>query len=82
MRRLLNLIAFIIFVGVQTAFSQYSLTGKILNQENKEPIKFAVIATPDNSIWAVTDDQGSFCLSLPSGVTKLVISCLGFEKTT
>lgn len=81
MGRLLSLVTFIIFVGVHSAFSQYSLSGKILNQENKEPIKFAVIATPDNSLWAITNDQGFFSLSLPSGINKLVISCLGFEKT-
>lgn len=82
MRRLLSLITFIIFIGVHTAFSQYSLSGKILNQDDKEPVKFAVIATPDHSVWAITDDLGFFSLSLPSGINELVISCLGFEKTT
>jgi len=82
MGRFLCVITLIIFASVHPVFSQYTLSGKILNEKTTEPVEFAVVATPDNSLWAVTNSKGSFSISLPSGDNRLIISCLGFEKTT
>lgn len=70
------------FITVNAAFSQHSLSGKILNADSKEPVGFATIVTRDNNFWAITDYKGDFTIKLPEGENVLIVSCLGYEKTT
>lgn len=82
MGRFLCAVTLIVFGSVHFVYSQNTLSGKVLNEKTKDPVEFAVVATPDNSIWSVTNKDGFFSVTLPNGNNVLVISCLGFAKTT
>ncbi len=76
------LVFFVLLTTINAAYSQYSLSGKILNADKKTPVEFATIVTSDNNFWAITDYNGDFTIKLPSGENSLIVSCLGYEKTT
>ncbi|WP_297089608.1 carboxypeptidase-like regulatory domain-containing protein [uncultured Draconibacterium sp.] len=76
------LVFFVFLASINVAYSQYSLSGKVLNADKKTPIEFATIVTSDNNFWAITDYNGDFTIKLPKGEFSLIISCLGYEKTS
>ncbi len=80
--RFFFIITILIFVFIRPAYSQYTLSGKILNERTKEPVEFAVIANTDNGLWAISNNKGFFSILLPVQKNTLIISCLGFAKTT
>jgi len=72
----------VLFLTPQSTFCQHSFSGKLLDASSKNPVEFATIATSDNNFWAVTNNNGEFRIDLPQGEFSLVVSCLGYEKTT
>lgn len=66
---------------VQSAFCQYSVSGKISNHKNNTPIEFATVLLPENELWAITDEKGEFTLrQVPEGKVILEVQCLGYVK--
>ncbi|WP_346857466.1 carboxypeptidase-like regulatory domain-containing protein [uncultured Draconibacterium sp.] len=75
------LLFFVLLSTFSAAYSQYSVTGKVLNADKKTPVEFATIVTSDNNTWAITDYNGDFTIKLPAGENSMFISCLGYVKT-
>lgn len=81
MRRYIIFI-FFAFYSVFSTFSQnYTITGKVLDYATQEPIEFANIALPANSLWAVSDKDGSFTIKqVPAGRTTIIVSYIGYAR--
>ncbi|MFT3739502.1 MAG: TonB-dependent receptor [Breznakibacter sp.] len=73
-----------IFAAIaHTGHTQNSLSGKVLNANTKLPVEFAVVAVPDQGLWAITNEDGAFQIhSVVHGKITLVISCLSYITLT
>ncbi|WP_282079240.1 TonB-dependent receptor domain-containing protein [Aquimarina algiphila] len=62
------------------SFSQYDITGKVMNE--KEPIPFAnvILTQEDGNIvnGGITDEDGNFSITAKKGNYKLIISFIGY----
>ena len=62
-----------------TALAQTKISGKVLADENGEPIIGATVKVVGKSAGASTDYDGRFSLTLPAGADKLQVSYLGMK---
>ncbi|KGL58964.1 outer membrane beta-barrel protein [Polaribacter sp. Hel1_85] len=75
---------FILFIGVLTAYSQHSISGKIVDDQNI-PLPFAniilqAIGSKENPKGTVSNDDGTYKIeNISPGKYKIEISMLGFE---
>ncbi len=87
MRRILLALFVLVCPIVLVAQENVTLSGKILDQENQEPLSFANVAVhqyDDDTLvtGAISDEAGRFeILQLPFGKYRLYFSFLGFETT-
>ena len=66
---------------VSQLFAQYSLSGRVLNSRNQEPVEFAVVSIPVMGLWSTANIKGEFIIkNIPVGKFKIVIQYLGFVK--
>lgn len=71
----------VVLIGKETKNStqdRYVLSGVIKNEKTGEPIPNIVVRTSDKTRNAVTDDQGKFSLSIPSGLNEIEIVSLNY----
>ncbi|MFA5848605.1 MAG: TonB-dependent receptor [Bacteroidales bacterium] len=80
------LVFFLLCFGLTTILSAqatrklYSVKGFVFETDSKIPIEMALVNLPDLNLWGTTDSKGQFTINkVPSGATKLVITCLGFQ---
>ncbi len=59
-----------------------TLTGKVIDSENKKPVAFASVGIQGKSIGTITNEEGEFDLHIPEGLRmhRLFITCMGYEK--
>ncbi|MDQ8006588.1 MAG: TonB-dependent receptor [Pedobacter sp.] len=76
------LLVFAVLIGfVNIASAQFSISGKVLNRRNQEPVEFAIVAVPNNGLWANANAKGEFIIkNIPAGKVKLSVQYLGFVK--
>ena len=55
-----------------------TITGKITDATNGQPIVGATVAAKDASVATQTNSEGNFSLSVPAGTQRLVISSVGY----
>ena len=61
-------------------FAQQTVTGVVVSAEDNEPILGATVQCKEEpSVGAVTDFDGNFSLSVPAGVTKLIVKYVGYD---
>ncbi len=75
------LISFL-FVLSTTAFSQFTVTGRITDSTTKEPLKAASVFCQNTTLGTSTNSQGEFTLTLKSGGYDLIISYTGYQTIT
>lgn len=66
-------------VGIATAQTR-KLTGQVVNNENGSGLSGASIMVKGASQAAVTDQDGKFAISIPTGNVVLVVSSVGFAS--
>ncbi|MGC3979232.1 MAG: carboxypeptidase-like regulatory domain-containing protein [Paludibacteraceae bacterium] len=77
----MRLFLFLLTIFPSLLYSQSSISGKVLNQKTSTPVEYAIIAIPDQELWAITDKDGEFIIkSVHEGKINLSVTCLGFEK--
>lgn len=60
-----------------------TLSGKITDRDNGEPVEFASVLIKDNGLWAMTDADGKFSIrQVPTGKAVLTVQCLGYATYT
>ena len=85
--RLLLIITYLLLAFPSQIFAQkkpctYSVNGKILDKETKEPIPFVSIQVRDSQKFATTNTKGEFFIDgLCSKNNTLIISCIGYSDS-
>ncbi len=76
------LLFFAVSLGlIEVVNAQYSISGKVFNRRNQEPVEFAIVSVPASGQWANANDKGEFVLkNIPAGKVKITIQYLGFVK--
>lgn len=74
-------LSLLLFTTVIT-FSQQSIltiTGKVVNAENKQPMQGASVFAESTTIGTATDADGNFTLKLPAGGYNIVVTFTGYN---
>jgi TonB-linked SusC/RagA family outer membrane protein len=79
MRKITILLVFLLFAGLQGAFAQKSISGKVTSSEDGLGISGVTIVVKGTTVGAVTDMNGAFTLSVPANATTLVVSFIGMN---
>src|SRR6187455_1002397 len=61
------------------AFSQFSVSGKIVDSATKEPLSSASVYCQNTTVGTTTNKDGEFSLQLKSGGYELIISYTGYQ---
>src|SRR5688572_15650407 len=61
------------------SFGQFTVTGRIVDTESKEPLTGASVYCQNTTIGTTTNKQGEFSLQLKSGGYELIISYTGYQ---
>ena len=68
-----------------TAFAQRTITGKVTDTENAEPLIGANVSVKGLTVGTMTDIDGNYSVNVPEGATVLSFSYIGYttqEVTT
>ena len=77
MEKRLTMILACLFLSIGMALAQKAVTGTVVSQEDGQPIIGATIRVVGANVGAVTDADGKFSLSMPSGHNKLKVTYVG-----
>jgi hypothetical protein len=64
------------------SFAQFTITGKVVDAETKEPLQKASVFAQNTTRGAITDSAGMFRLGLDKGGYELIISFTGYTSKT
>lgn len=76
---------FILSFLLSTSFifgqNYFTLTGKILNKNNKQPVSYAHVGIPEKGIGTTTGHDGSFEFKVPNIYSKstMIVSFMGYK---
>lgn len=68
---------FFLFIGFNS-FAQKTITGKITNGKDNNPLSYATVTVKGTNVATVSGSDGSFSINAPAGKTTLVVSSVGF----
>lgn len=77
-----NLFPALLLLGFcTTSFAQsyYTVYGKVINEESKQPLQGASVFAQNTTLGTATDADGNFRLSVPDGGYTLAITYTGFN---
>lgn len=78
-KRLTIILLFLVLLTGHLA-AQVTLSGKVVNYDNNQPIEFATVVIAESSLGAVSDRQGRFTIKgVDKGVVTLTVQCLGYQ---
>src|SRR6476646_10808403 len=70
----------ILFLSLSNSFAQtQTITGKINNSDNQEPVPAASVLIKGSTRGTYTDNHGNFKLTVQSFPVTLIVSSVGFE---
>ena len=81
--RYISWLAFLLFVTGQSVLYAQNITstsGIVRDSISGEPLSYVSVIFQNSTIGAMTDDNGNFHLENNMGLTKLVISSLGYDN--
>ncbi len=79
MRKIAILLAFLLFAGLQGAFAQKTITGKVTSAEDGLGMAGVPVVVKGTTIGTATDINGAFTLSVPANAATLVVSFIGMK---
>jgi len=79
MRKTVILLAFLLFAGLQGAFAQKTITGKVTSAADGLGMVGVPVVVKGTTIGTATDANGNFTLSVPADATALVVSFIGMK---
>ncbi|MCE5348219.1 MAG: SusC/RagA family TonB-linked outer membrane protein [Bacteroidales bacterium] len=78
MRKITILLAFLLFAGLQGAFAQKTISGKVTNADDGLAMPGVPVVIKGTTMGTTTDINGAFTLkNVPSTATTLVVSFIG-----
>ncbi|EAR02916.1 carboxypeptidase-like regulatory domain-containing protein [Maribacter sp. HTCC2170] len=63
-----------------TRDKEFTISGRVTNMNNNEPVQNLSIFTIDREIYTNTDSDGFYSFKLPQGLNRLETNLLGYEK--
>ena len=75
-------LVFVVFLCTTLAFSQSTITGKILGSDYNEPLPGANIVEKGTSNGTTTDFDGNFSFKTNAASGELVITFVGYNSKT
>ena len=63
----------VLFLFISNINAQMVLTGRVINDSNKEPLSDINIIVVNENIGSATDDNGFFQLELPSEISSFTL---------
>ncbi|MGE5425327.1 MAG: carboxypeptidase-like regulatory domain-containing protein, partial [Syntrophothermus sp.] len=79
MRKFMILLALMLFIGMQVASAQRTITGTVTSSEDKAPIPGATVLVKGTTIGVITDVDGKFTLSVPQDKNVILVSFVGMK---
>ena len=77
MRKLTVLLVLLLFIGIQAAFAQRTVTGKV-TAANDAPLPGVTVVIKGTTSGTATDANGAFSISVPDNQAVLQFSSIGF----
>ncbi|MCU4157654.1 TonB-dependent receptor [Carboxylicivirga sp. A043] len=77
MRKIACLLFVLLLIGQTSLFAQSTITGRVVSNEDGEPIPGVSVVVKGTSIGTVTDYEGNYSLSTPADAITLVFSFVG-----
>ena len=77
---MLVLLQFVTGISVLYAQSITSASGIVRDSVSGEPLSYVSVMFENSTIGAMTDDDGAFSLQNDKGLTRLVVSSLGYDN--
>jgi TonB-linked SusC/RagA family outer membrane protein len=79
MRKITILLAFLLFAGLQGAFAQKAISGKVTSSEDGLALSGVTVVVKGTTVGTVTDMNGAFTLSVPADAATIVVSFIGMN---
>lgn len=81
MKKLVQISLFLVgLLGIQTAFAQKTITGKVTDADNGSPLIGATVTIKNMTVGTVTDIDGKYSLDVPAEAKALVFSYTGYRS--
>ena len=79
----LRIFIILLFSGISfKSYSQFTVTGIVLDSASREPLTAASIFCQNTTMGTYTNKQGEFSMALKSGGYDLIISYTGYQTQT
>ncbi len=79
MRKFTISLFLMLFIGLQVAHAQRSISGKVTSSEDGAGIPGATILVKGTAVGAITDVNGNYTLVVPADKTALLVSYVGMK---
>ena len=78
MRKFTTLLVFLLFAGLQVAFAQRTVTGRVTAAADNTPLAGVTVLVKGSTSGVVTDADGRFSIPVPNNQAVLQFSFIGF----
>ncbi|MCK9204387.1 MAG: SusC/RagA family TonB-linked outer membrane protein [Bacteroidales bacterium] len=79
MRKFTILLALMLFIGLQVANAQRTITGTVTSSDDGAAIPGATILVKGTAVGAITDVDGKYSLSVPKDKNTILVSYVGMK---
>ncbi len=79
MRKITLLLSLMLLLGLQAAFAQRTISGRVTSSEDGSSIPGATVLVKGTTIGAITDVDGKYTLALPADKNVLLVSFVGMK---
>ncbi|OFY62357.1 MAG: SusC/RagA family TonB-linked outer membrane protein [Bacteroidetes bacterium RBG_13_43_22] len=79
MRKLTTLLVFLLFAGLQVAFTQRTVTGRVTQSADNTALAGVTVLIKGTTIGELTDSDGRFSIMVQNNQVVLVFSSIGFN---
>ncbi|MGY6741410.1 MAG: SusC/RagA family TonB-linked outer membrane protein [Cecembia sp.] len=77
------IILFLLLLGVSTVgYSQTLVNGKVISQEDEQPLPGVTVLVQNTNVGTVTDIDGNYSINVPQGRNSLTFSFIGYRRQT
>ena len=80
MRKFTIFLALMLFIGLQVAHAQRTITGKVTSSDDGSGIPGATILVKGTAVGAITDVDGKFSLNVPKDKNTILVSYVGMKS--
>ncbi len=82
MKKLFLLLVAVLSIGLCASAQMRTVRGTVIDASTDEPLIGASVTAGTSNMGVATDVDGAFSISVPSNVTKLTVSYVGYETQT